>query len=145
MKCLFLIELVLSVNCKVFFFILFFICFFFCFAISKFQFKSNSDEKIMKVTRKFLFFCLSFYELNLIDTMIMQKQFYSIMRAFFLTVYVFLNRSLALKHLSPNTSETETYNVASNFEAGLYQRCTSKVSFSFLAKKMRERETNQAL
>ncbi|RCH79229.1 hypothetical protein CU098_007242, partial [Rhizopus stolonifer] len=34
--------------------------------------------------------------------------------------------SLALKHLSPSTSDSETYNVASNFEAGLYQRCTSK-------------------
>ncbi|ORE06126.1 hypothetical protein BCV72DRAFT_127959 [Rhizopus microsporus var. microsporus] len=34
--------------------------------------------------------------------------------------------SLALKRLSPNTSDTETRGVASSFEAGLYQRCNSK-------------------
>ncbi|KAI8977568.1 hypothetical protein BDF20DRAFT_574675 [Mycotypha africana] len=34
--------------------------------------------------------------------------------------------SMALKHLSPNTNDNETYNIASSFENGLYQRCQSK-------------------
>jgi hypothetical protein len=34
---------------------------------------------------------------------------------------------MALKRLSPNASDDETYAAASNFEAGLYQGCTNKV------------------
>lgn len=41
-------------------------------------------------------------------------------------------RSLALKRLSPNTSDTETRGVASSFEAGLYQRCNSKVKSRYI-------------
>jgi hypothetical protein len=41
----------------------------------------------------------------------------------------FINQlSSALKCLSPNASDNEAYTVATNYEAGLFQRCTNKVN-----------------